>query len=151
MTPALHASDALSFESPNLRVTMAGNDGIIVSLPDGRDDVWPAAHILLSDAQRLRDWLCQQIESNRENHVASFSEELDMACSEQGTGRKLALHLGVSDMCVSHWRKGHALPRPSQAILIAGFFGWSRNAALEMLSAECAQKATERKMHEDAA
>lgn len=101
----------LEFKTKNLRIIDAGNDGLIVAIDDGRGDDWPAAHIEGEEADKLRAWRAQFAPKMLVGEKP-FSSQLDAACGKgrTGCGHQLALHLAVGDMCISHWRKGHALP-----------------------------------------
>ena len=49
------------FTAPGLRITDAGNDGLIVAVDDGRDDEWPATRLDVENMILLRAWLDERI------------------------------------------------------------------------------------------
>lgn len=62
-----------------------------------------------------------------------FSQRLDECCRpgvHAGIAARLARDIGVSDMCICHWRRKHSLPTEDQARRIAELLGWDPEEAL---------------------
>lgn len=74
----------------------------------------------------------------------AFSQRLDGECGRsgqrRGVARRVSQSLGVSDMCIYHWRRAHALPSAAQAKQIAEHFGWNVEEALVDLAEEEAER-----------
>jgi hypothetical protein len=77
-----------------------------------------------------------------------FSQKLDAACLTSSRRRHrpdnaagLARLLGVSAMCIYHWRHGDSLPSEEQAHTIARHLRWNLVETLSDLRNEMAQRA----------
>lgn len=97
-----------------------------------------------SERRRLAGWLGFKVTYQPQ----VFSSRLDVFCGPKnrhyGIAAKLAKTLGVSDMCIRHWRAGHSLPSEDQARRIAEALGWDVAEALADLRYERGERAIRR-------
>jgi len=96
-----------------------GAEGSRLELRTGRDsDEWPAVLLTVEEERALAHWLLRQQQG--------FMEFLAAACPIKGKLRgrrnKLAQHLSINAMLVSHWVHGDSTPRPDQVPAVAAFF-----------------------------
>jgi hypothetical protein len=77
-----------------------------------------------------------------------FSSRLHEACGgskRTGIAKRLAAHLGIRTMYISHWRFGRELPSDATALKIAKFMKWREEETLVNLYDELWQRAMDRR------
>jgi hypothetical protein len=132
----------LTLELPHLQVRSIGEGGIVIALDDGRDDVWPAAHLHREDAEALRNWLADKLgpaEMAEPEFATRLAEEFEG--KPRALLKKLARHVGVPTMTIIRWRTAWDSPRPEEAEEIAKFFGWPVNETMVALDNQISRKA----------
>lgn len=93
-----------------------------------------------ADRRRLLRWLGFEVPYQ----PMLFSKRLDECCrpgTHAGIAKRVAKELGVSDMCICHWRKGHSRPTEDQARRIAELLGWDPEEAVCDLRHELGDRA----------